>query len=142
MATVPIVDLGPQESQRVSLLSAPEVPHVRALRLDGVTGSYSHYNDSYSFAAIYRAEGEVLYRGNRQLANGGMVGLMEPDGIFQHAAPSPEYIMKVYVDDVDTTYKQVAEQGFETVKEPADMPWGERTAWIADPDGNLLMLTR
>ena len=32
--------------------------------------------------------------------------------------------------------------GFEAVADPADMPWGERTAWIADPDGNLVMLTR
>ena len=40
------------------------------------------------------------------------------------------------------TYAAAAEQGLEQVKPPEDMPWGERTAWIADPDGNLLMLTR
>jgi len=34
------------------------------------------------------------------------------------------------------------EAGFEAVAEPADVPWGERIAWIADPDGNLVMLTR
>ena len=33
-------------------------------------------------------------------------------------------------------------QGFEPVADPADMPWGERIAWLADPDGNLVMLTR
>ena len=22
------------------------------------------------------------------------------------------------------------------------MPWGERVAWLADPDGNLVMLTQ
>ena len=25
---------------------------------------------------------------------------------------------------------------------PADTPWGERVAWVADPDGNLVMLTQ
>ena len=48
----------------------------------------------------------------------------------------------VYVDDVDATYAEAGERGFEQVVEPADMPWGERVAWIADPDGNLLMLAR
>ncbi|WP_437577674.1 VOC family protein [Sorangium sp. So ce887] len=28
------------------------------------------------------------------------------------------------------------------VLEPADRPWGERVAYVADPDGNLVMLTR
>lgn len=48
----------------------------------------------------------------------------------------------VYVDDVDDVWGRAAAAGFETVTAPADMPWGERTAWIADPDGNLVMLTR
>jgi lactoylglutathione lyase len=46
------------------------------------------------------------------------------------------------VDDVDDVVRRAAGRGFETVTAPADMPWGERTAWIADPDGNLVMLTR
>jgi len=48
----------------------------------------------------------------------------------------------VYVDDVDETFEQARGHDFEVVAEPTDMPWGERTAWIADPDGNLVMLTR
>lgn len=48
----------------------------------------------------------------------------------------------VYVDDVDATYAQADAAGFATVTGPADMPWGERVAWITDPDGNLVMLTQ
>jgi lactoylglutathione lyase len=48
----------------------------------------------------------------------------------------------VYVDDVDETFARARLNDFEVVADPADMPWGERTAWIADPDGNLIMLTR
>jgi len=48
----------------------------------------------------------------------------------------------VYVDDVDGVFARARASGFEAVAEPADMPWGERIAWIADPDGNLVMLTR
>jgi len=48
----------------------------------------------------------------------------------------------VYVDDVDAVFARAREEGYEAVGDPADMPWGERVAWIADPDGNLVMLTR
>lgn len=48
----------------------------------------------------------------------------------------------LHVGDVDEVFGRAAEAGFETVTAPADMPWGERAAWIADPDGNLVMLTR
>ena len=48
----------------------------------------------------------------------------------------------VDVDDVDASLRARRRRGFEQVTPPADMPWGERIAWIADPDGNLVMLTR
>jgi len=48
----------------------------------------------------------------------------------------------VYVDDVDATYAAAGLAGFETVSPPGDTPWGERIAWVADPDGNRVMLTR
>jgi lactoylglutathione lyase len=48
----------------------------------------------------------------------------------------------VYVDDVDGVFARAGSEGFEPVADPADMPWGERVAWLADPDGNLVMLTR
>ncbi len=47
----------------------------------------------------------------------------------------------VYVDDVDRVFARAREDGYELVSDPADMPWGERVAWVADPDGNLVMLT-
>jgi lactoylglutathione lyase len=48
----------------------------------------------------------------------------------------------VYVDDVDEAVARAEASGVEPVAEPVDMPWGERVAWIADPDGNLVMLTQ
>jgi lactoylglutathione lyase len=46
----------------------------------------------------------------------------------------------VYVDDVDATAAAAAAAGIEVVTPPADQPWGERICFLADPDGNLLML--
>ena len=48
----------------------------------------------------------------------------------------------VYVDDVDDVFGRARAEGYDPVADPADMPWGERVAWIADPDGNLVMLAR
>lgn len=38
---------------------------------------------------------------------------------------------------VDETYRRLVDQGAAAVKEPADMPWGQRTAFFADPAGNI-----
>ena len=47
----------------------------------------------------------------------------------------------IYVDDVDAAVEAMRGAGVEVVVEPADMSWGERIAYVADPDGNLVMLT-
>ena len=48
----------------------------------------------------------------------------------------------VYVDDVDEAVDALRSIGAPVVLEPADQPWGERVAYVEDPDGNLVMLTR
>jgi catechol 2,3-dioxygenase-like lactoylglutathione lyase family enzyme len=39
--------------------------------------------------------------------------------------------------DVDKTFKQLIEMGAIPIHEPQDMPWNQRTALFADPDGNI-----
>lgn len=39
--------------------------------------------------------------------------------------------------EVDEVYKELVEKGAIPVKPAEDMPWGQRTASIADPDGNI-----
>ncbi len=39
--------------------------------------------------------------------------------------------------DVDQSYADISEKGATPIKAPADMPWGQRTAFFADPDGNI-----
>jgi len=39
--------------------------------------------------------------------------------------------------DVDEAYKQILALGATPIQEPATMPWGQRTAFFADPDGNI-----
>lgn len=42
------------------------------------------------------------------------------------------------VDDVDSTYRQLRGVVDVFVNEPTDMPWGNRSLLVRDPDGNLV----
>lgn len=47
----------------------------------------------------------------------------------------------LYVDtfeEVDEMYKKVIALGATSVLEPTTEPWGQRTCFIADPEGNLI----
>jgi lactoylglutathione lyase len=39
--------------------------------------------------------------------------------------------------DVDESYARLLAAGASPVHAPADMPWGQRTAFFADPEGNI-----
>jgi lactoylglutathione lyase len=46
------------------------------------------------------------------------------------------------VDDVDEAYDDLVGAGAAPVTPPGDRPWGQRTAYVADPDGYLIELVR
>ena len=41
-------------------------------------------------------------------------------------------------DEVDRAYADVISKGAEPVMEPTTEPWGQRTCYIADPEGNII----
>jgi catechol 2,3-dioxygenase-like lactoylglutathione lyase family enzyme len=41
-------------------------------------------------------------------------------------------------DEVNATYERVIKQGATSVLAPTTEPWGQRTCYIADPEGNLI----
>ena len=46
------------------------------------------------------------------------------------------------VADVDDAFARLTEAGAEPAKEPTDRFWGQRTAYIRDPDGHLIELVQ
>jgi lactoylglutathione lyase len=56
-------------------------------------------------------------------------------GVDPGPAPKGEFFM--YVDDV---VDELRSAGISVLREPADMPWGERVAFVTDPEGNLVTL--
>lgn len=46
----------------------------------------------------------------------------------------------VYTDDCDAGVDRLRGGGVQVILEPADQPWGERMAMVADPDGNRVII--
>jgi lactoylglutathione lyase len=48
----------------------------------------------------------------------------------------------LYVEEVDRLVEELRAGGVTVLREPADMPWGERVAYVTDPDGNPIALAQ
>jgi lactoylglutathione lyase len=82
----------------------------------------------------------TLRFGDAQLGIGAMRGA-PLHGRPQRPASGHRIELCLYVDDVDATVAAARREGVPVVLEPVAQPWGERIAYLADPDGNLVMLT-
>jgi lactoylglutathione lyase len=59
------------------------------------------------------------------------------------AGPAPgdgRFTLWVYADDCDAAVEHLPGHGVRVLAEPADQPWGERMAEVADPDGNKVIV--
>ena len=77
-----------------------------------------------------------------QWLNPAFAEIVTPSCRLAVSAPSVDasVIIEFRVDDVDTAYESVKGAVTEVVQEPATMPWGNRSALVRDPDGNLVNL--
>jgi len=50
----------------------------------------------------------------------------------------PGFELGFKVDDVDAAYAEVLAAGAESAVEPTTKFWGQRTAYVYDPDGHLI----
>jgi lactoylglutathione lyase len=111
------------------ILSTTDLP--RALRF---------YRDLLGCAQTYRfpPDGEAAYVGLR--LGGRDLGISAES----FAAPSTaRFALCVYADDCDAAVQRLRAEGVTVLAEPADQPWGERMAEVADPDGNrVIVLSR
>jgi len=56
------------------------------------------------------------------------------------APDAPGFELGFLVDDCDRAFQELVEAGAEPATPPADRAWGQRTAYVRDPDGYLLEL--
>lgn len=43
--------------------------------------------------------------------------------------------------DVDNEYERAIEMGAKPIMKPTTEPWGQRTCYVADPEGNLIEIS-
>lgn len=95
--------------------------------------------ETYRFPAEGEADFVVLRLGESDI---GLALLAEPlHGQPLRPTSGHRIELCVYVDDVDATVETMREAGVPVILEPVEQAWGERIAYVADPEGNLVMLT-
>jgi lactoylglutathione lyase len=102
------------------------------------------YRDLVGFTELFRMpeEGDAGYVG--LILGDSRLGLVDASwpadtiGIAVGAGPRAELF--VYVDDVDAAAARAPEVGGRLLRPPGDMPWGERVAYVEDPEGNPVAL--
>ena len=52
-------------------------------------------------------------------------------------AGGPRGLLAAGVEDVNAAYESLKARGVTMLKPPTDQPWGLRTAYFADPEGNV-----
>lgn len=55
--------------------------------------------------------------------------------------PTASCVIYLSVDNLNTTYQELKEQGVKFLSEPREQAWGAKTAVMLDPDLNILVLT-
>lgn len=91
------------------------------------TGSYAEFETRGAKFALY-ARAELP----------GLIGREAPAG----PLPWPQGEVAFFVDDPDAEHERLRRLGVTILAPPTDRPWGERTLHLADPDGNVVELTR
>jgi predicted enzyme related to lactoylglutathione lyase len=83
--------------------------------------------------------------------DGGALGLFERDGYEQLVGARPTDVpddavppayLYVRVEDVEATADRIRTAGGRALTDLAPRAWGERAAWFADPDGNLVAIAQ
>ncbi|MCA0145569.1 VOC family protein [Blastococcus sp. LR1] len=87
----------------------------------------------------YPDDGPVFFVGLR-FGDGDELGLVADTAV--EAGTPGRVVLSIDVADVDALLPRVEELGGRAPGPPNDMPWGQRVAHVADPDGNALNLTQ
>ena len=97
------------------------------------------YRDLLGAAVTYQFEheGQVVYAGLE--LGPSHLGIGHTPGLEDQPDTASRFSLWVDVDDCDGAVEYLRANGVPVVTEPADQPWGERTAEVTDPDGNRVI---
>jgi lactoylglutathione lyase len=100
---------------------------VLGLRLQHRSGPFAQLDTGRTRLALYERQAMAATLGMA-------IGAPAPD--------CPGFEIGFKVDDVDAAYQELVQRGAAPLTPPADRPWGQRTAYVRDPDGHLIELVK
>ena len=115
------------------------------LIVDDLERALGFYRDALGIALRHRAERFAqLETGTTRL------GLFTREAMAETLAQkigapgeqSPAFELGFKVADVNAAWEELRAAGAPAVTPPHDQPWGQRTAYVRDPDGNLIELVQ
>jgi lactoylglutathione lyase len=109
------------------ILSTADVPRALSFYRDLLGGSVAYQ---------FPPEGEPGYVGLR--LGGSHLGIGQQEG--PQETRNDRVTLWVYAADCDAAVDRLRAAGVPVLEEPADQPWGERMATVADPDGNRVIV--
>lgn len=100
---------------------------VLGLRLGHRSGDYAQFDTGVTRLALYtrNAMGKTLG-----------IALQQP------ALDAPGFEIGFKVNDVDAAFAELVQRGAAPVTSPTTRAWGQRTAYVRDPDGHLIELAQ
>lgn len=109
------------------ILDTPDLP--RAL---------SFYRDLLGGKVTYQLppEGDPAYVGLQLGTSQLGIGRQDQPGV----RTNDQITLWVYAVDFDAAFARLRDAGVAVLQEPAEQPWGERMAIVADPDGNRVIV--
>ncbi|HEX6255657.1 MAG TPA: VOC family protein [Euzebyales bacterium] len=99
---------------------------VLGLPLGHRSGPYAQFSTGVTRMSLYEREA--------------MATTLRVDALHPPRPDAPGFELGFKVDDVDAAYAELVAAGADAVTAPHDRPWGQRTAYVADPDGHLIEL--
>lgn len=111
------------------------------LYVDDVLASLRFYRDALGFGEVYRFPNPDTPGFASLSVAAGKIGLSRANfpglhGKHQRPVTGRPFELCLETGDVDAFIEQLRKDGVSVLAEPADQVWGERVAYVEDPDGN------
>lgn len=99
------------------------------------------YQDILGLKALFTDDVSSAYRMGEHdfvlLQESAAADMMGKEAISLGQGAGHRVLLCIAVEDVDTSYKDLSAKGIAFIKPPKSQHWGRRTAYFADPEGNL-----
>ena len=114
---------------------------------EDLTRTLAFYRDQLGFEVVFAfpTEGEPgfvsLKLGGSELALADVAGQdTGTHGLPVRPIGGHRFELCLHAEDVDAAVTALRDAGVPVLLDPADQPWGERLAYVEDPEGNPVML--